>query len=68
MPGCERPGGGIHRSHEFGVHTEVCKHASVLTGTGLLTTAAPVRSAMARVIPSGTVLLMIVSGGLKSSM
>ena len=39
-----------------------------LPRTGLCTTAAPVRSATARVVPTATVLLMIVSPGSNRSM
>ncbi len=39
-----------------------------LPRTGLWTTAAPVRSATARVVPTATVLLTIVSAGRKRSM
>ena len=39
-----------------------------LPRTGLFTTAAPARSAIRRVVPTATVLLTIVSVGLKNSM
>ena len=48
---------------KFAVVQQVLLHSDVLARTGLYATALPLFSAMERVVPGNTVLLMIVSAG-----